>query len=73
MDTIVVIMILLVKRSIYADYPVLTKEYESSQRLLSLKLVKSYTENWSKEILLIDSVLKANSWKYKIKDLNRKK
>ena len=73
MDTIVVIMILLVKRSIYADYAVLTEEYESSQRLLSLKLVKSYTENWSKEILLTDSVLKANSWKYKIKDLNRKK
>ena len=58
MDTIVVIMILLVKGSIYADYPVLTEGYESSQRLLSLKLVKSYTENWSKEILLIDSVLK---------------
>ena len=73
MDTIVVIMILLVKRSIYADYAVLTEEYESSQRLLSLKLVKSYTENWSKEILLIDSVLEANPWKYKIKDLNSKK
>ena len=31
---------------------------------------KSYTENRSKEILVIDSVLKTNPWTYKIKDLN---
>ena len=34
---------------------------------------KGYTENWSREIFLIDSVLKSNPWIYKIKDLNGKK
>ena len=32
---------------------------------------KFYTENWSREIFIIDSVLKTNPWTYKIKDLNR--
>ena len=31
---------------------------------------KSYTENWSREIFIIDSVLKINPWTYGIKDLN---
>ena len=31
---------------------------------------KGYTENWSKEIFVVDSVLKTNHWTYKIKDLN---
>ena len=31
---------------------------------------KGYTENWSREIFVIDSVLKTNPWTYKIKDLN---
>ena len=30
-------------------------------------------ENWSREILNIDSVLKTNPWKCKIKDLNGEK
>ena len=34
---------------------------------------KGYTENWSREIFIIDSVLKANPWAYKIKDLNGEK
>ena len=34
---------------------------------------KGYTENWSREIFLIDSVLKSNPWIYKIKDLHGKK
>ena len=34
---------------------------------------KGYTENWSREIFLIDSVLKSHPWIYKIKDLNGKK
>ena len=34
---------------------------------------KDYTENWSREIFIIDSVLKTNPWTYKIKDLNGKK
>ena len=34
---------------------------------------KGYTENWSREIVIIDSVLKTNPWTYKMKDLNREK
>ena len=34
---------------------------------------KSYTKDWSREIFIIDSVLKTNPWTYKIKDLNRGK
>ena len=29
---------------------------------------KGYTENWSLEIFIIDSVLKTNPWTYKIED-----
>ena len=29
--------------------------------------------SWSREIFIIDSVLKNNPWTYKIKDLNREK
>ena len=31
---------------------------------------KGYTETWSREIIIIDSVLKTNPWIYKIKGLN---
>ena len=31
------------------------------------------TENWSKEIFVIDFVLKTNPWTYKIKDLKEEK
>ena len=31
----------------------------------------NYTEKWSKEIFLFDSVLKTNPWTYKIKGLNK--
>ena len=34
---------------------------------------KGYTENWSREIFIIDCVLKTNPWTYKIKDLNGEK
>ena len=30
---------------------------------------KGYTGNWSREMFIIDSVLKTNPWTYKIKDL----
>ena len=36
-------------------------------------LSKGYTENWSRKIFIIDSVLKTNPWTYKIKDLNGEK
>ena len=35
--------------------------------------IKDYTENWSREIFIIDSVLKTNPWSYEIKDLNEEK
>ena len=40
--------------------------------LLSIKISKCYTENWPREIFIIDSVLKTNPYPltYKIKDLN---
>ena len=31
---------------------------------------KGYTENWSREIFIRDSILEANPWIYKIKHLN---
>ena len=34
---------------------------------------EGYTENWSREILIIDSILKTNSQTDTIKDLNREK
>ena len=34
---------------------------------------KGYTENWAREIFIIDSVLKTNPWTYKIKHLNGEK
>ena len=34
---------------------------------------KGYTKNSSREIFLINSVLKTNPWTYKIKDLNGEK
>ena len=34
---------------------------------------KVYTENWSREIFAIDSVLKTYPWTYKIKDSNGEK
>ena len=34
---------------------------------------KGYTEKQSRELLIIDSVLKTNPWTYKLKDLNGEK
>ena len=34
---------------------------------------KGYTENWSRETFIINSVLKTNFWIYKTKDLNGEK
>ena len=34
---------------------------------------KGYTENWSREIFVTNSVLKTNPWAYKIEVLNREK
>ena len=49
-------------------------------KLLNLKLtresellIKGYIENWSRNIFVIDSVLKTNLWAYKLQDLNGEK
>ena len=34
---------------------------------------KGYAENWSREIFIIDSVLKTNPWTYRLKDFNGEK
>ena len=34
---------------------------------------KGYTKNWSREMFIIDSVLKTNPWTYKNKDLKGEK
>ena len=73
------------KKSINADYSVLTDEIESSHNVPTFKVgdriritkyknifSKGYTENWTKEIFVIDSVLKTSPWTNKIKDLKRK-
>ena len=61
------------KRPINADYSVLTEKIETNPKVRKLKFngrvritkyknifSKGYTENWSREIFAIDSVLKAN-------------
>ena len=72
------------KKPIDADYSTLTEEIEKYPKAPKFKVGDRgrinecknsfrtfYTKNWSKEIFVIDSVLKINPWRYKIKDLNR--
>ena len=71
------------KKHINADYSTLTKIIETNPRASKFKVSdrlsitkyknifsKSFTENWLREILITDSVLKTNPWSYKLKDLN---
>ena len=64
----------------------MTKEIESSHKAPKFKVgyrvrftkyrnicSEDYNINWSREIFVIDSVLKTNPWTYKIKDLSREK
>ena len=41
--------------------------------LLSTRIFKGCTQNWSREIIVIDSVLKTIPWTYKIEELKGKK
>ena len=74
------------KKTIKADYSVLNEKIETNYKAPKFKVndrvritkyknifSKGYTENWSGEIFIINSVLKTNTWMYKIKDLNRVK
>ena len=74
------------KKSINADYSALTEKIERNCKAPKFKIngriritkykniiSKDYTGNWSREIFIIDSVLKTNSWTYKITDINGEK
>ena len=74
------------KKSINADYSDLTEKFESNPKAPKFKVndrvritknknifSKGYTENWSRETRIIDSVLKTNPWTYKIKAINRER
>ena len=78
MNTIIVSFVLLVKKPIDADYTALTEEIESSHKAPKFKVAgrvritkyknnfsKGYTESWSRNIFVIDSVLKTNPWTLK--------
>ena len=67
------------KKPINGDYSTLTEKIETNSkapkfkvndivRIIKYKNIfsKRYTENWLREIFISDSVLKTNSWKYKI-------
>ena len=84
MNTITLIIILLVKKLVDANYSSLTEDigtnpqapkFKVGDRVKIIKYKNIFatvqTENQSKEIFVTDSVLKTNPWAYKIKDLNR--
>ena len=67
------------KKPINADYSALTEKIETNSKASKFKvndrvritryknILKVYTENWSREIFIINSVLKTNPWTYQIK------
>ena len=74
------------KKPINPDYSDLTEKIKTNHKASMFKVNdrgritkyknivnKSYTKNWSREIFIIDSVLKTNPWSYKIKYLNGEK
>ena len=74
------------KKPINAGYSALTEKIETEPKASQFKVNdriritkyknifgKSYTENWSRKIFFIASVLKVNPWTYRIKDLNKEK
>ena len=69
-----------------ADYSTLTEKTEANSKCPQFKIDdrvritkyknifnKGDTENWSREVFIIDSVLETKPWTYKIKDLNVEK
>ena len=71
------------RKSIHVNYSGLIEEIEPSNKTPKFKVgetvritkyknifSKGCTQNWSKEVFVIYSVLKTNLWTYKIKDLN---
>ena len=71
------------KITINTDFSDVTQKNEMNSKVTKFKVngkvritkyknifSKVYTQNWSREIFIIDSVLKINPWTYRIKDLN---
>ena len=78
MNTITLIIVVLVKKTIHADFHDLNREPESSHKSSKFKVyyrvdITQYikklgcTENWLKKIIVINVVLKTNNWAYKLK------
>ena len=76
----------MVKIDINADYSALTETTETNPKAPKIKtddrfrvtkynnlFSKGYTENSSREIFIINTVLKTNPWTYKIKDVKEEK
>ena len=74
------------KKPINVDYSTLTEKIKTNHKAPKFKVndrviitnyksifSEGYTENWSREIFVIDSVLETNPWTYKIKNLNGEK
>ena len=74
------------RKAIDVDHSALTKEIQKNPKANKFKVgdrvritkyknifSKVYSENWSKEIIVIDSVLKTNPWTCKIKNLKGEK
>ena len=74
------------KNPINANYSGLTEKVKTNSKATKFEVndrvgitkyknifSKGYTENWSREIFIIDSVLKTKTWTYKLNDLNGKK
>ena len=66
------IIVLFVKKLLMIIILLLLKNWEKWVRITNCKNIfsKRFRKNWSKEIPVMDSVLKTNLWKYKIKELN---
>ena len=74
------------KKTINADYSALAKKIKTNPKVIKFKVndrfkttkyknifSKGYTENWSREIFIINSVTKTNPWTYQLKDLHGEK
>ena len=74
------------KKPVNANYSALTEKIETDPKTPKFKVnarvritkyentfSKGYTETWSREIFIIDNVLKTNPWTYEIKNLNGEK
>ena len=83
MNTIILIIVLLLKFVLMLIISAFTEETESrpkapfaveTVRITEYKHVfsKGYTRNWLREMFVIDSLVINSPWTYKIKDLNNR-